>query len=78
MKNIIKTAMTFFQEQLKQATSSRDYLKDRGFKEDEMAIIGESIAKVLRCINDPSAIEEVRQEILSLCKDFPLYPDMEY
>ncbi|MBT4540901.1 serine hydroxymethyltransferase [Candidatus Woesearchaeota archaeon] len=53
-------------------------LTTRGFKEDEMAIIGESIAKVLRCINDPSAIEEVRQEILSLCKDFPLYPDMEY
>ena len=43
-----------------------------------MVVIGESIAKVIRCISDPSAIEEVKQDILSLCKDFPLYPDMEY
>ncbi|MBT4824781.1 serine hydroxymethyltransferase [Candidatus Woesearchaeota archaeon] len=53
-------------------------LTTRGFKEDEMVVIGESIAKVIRCISDPSAIEEVKQDILSLCKDFPLYPDMEY
>jgi glycine hydroxymethyltransferase len=53
-------------------------LTTRGFKEGEMMIIGESIAKVIRCIRDESAIAEVKDEILNICKDFPLYPGMEY
>ncbi|MFH1439045.1 MAG: serine hydroxymethyltransferase [Candidatus Woesearchaeota archaeon] len=53
-------------------------LTTRGFKEEEMMIIGECIAKVIRCIRDKDAKREVREEILSLCKQFPLYPDMEY
>ena len=53
-------------------------LTTRGFKDDDMVIIGESIAKVIRCINDSEAKKEVREEILNLCKQYPLYPGMEY
>jgi DNA primase catalytic core len=40
MTNIIETAMNYFQEQLEHSASSRDYLKDRGFTEDEFHEIG--------------------------------------
>jgi DNA primase len=40
MKNIVETTMGFFQEQLKSSTSSRNYLKGRGFTEDELDSIG--------------------------------------
>lgn len=53
-------------------------LTTRGFKEEDMMIIGECIAKVIRCVRDDSAIREVKEEILALCKQFPLYPGMEY
>lgn len=53
-------------------------LTTRGFKEDEMVIIGECIAKVIRCIGDADAKTEVKEEILALCKKFPLYDGLEY
>jgi len=47
----------------------------RGFKESEMKVIGECIAKVIDNVNDKNVIQKVKQEILELCKNFPLYPD---
>ena len=49
----------------------------RGFKESEMKVIGESIAKVIDKLGDKKAIEDVRKDILELCKQFPLYPDFD-
>ena len=47
----------------------------RGFKESEMKVVGECIAKVIDNVNDENVIQKVKQEILELCKNFPLYPD---
>ena len=49
----------------------------RGFKESEMKVIGEAIAKVIDNLDDDSKIEKVKQDILELCKNFPLYPDFD-
>ncbi len=49
----------------------------RGFKESEMKVIGDSIAKVIDNYQDKSVIEKVKNDILELCKNFPLYPGME-
>lgn len=49
----------------------------RGFKESEMEVIGECIAKVIDNYTDKNAIEKVRKDILELCSNFPLYPGME-
>lgn len=49
----------------------------RGFKESEMKVIGECIAKVIDYYTDKSIIEKVKNEILELCKGFPLYPGMD-
>ncbi len=49
----------------------------RGMKESEMKVIGESIAKIINNHNDTSVIEKAKNNILELCKEFPLYPDME-
>jgi len=46
----------------------------RGFKESEMKVIGESIAKVIDNLNSDEAIKKVKKDILELCKQFPLYP----
>ena len=49
----------------------------RGFKESEMEVVGESIAKVIDNLNDKKVIENVRKDILELCKKFPLYPEFD-
>ena len=49
----------------------------RGFKESEMRVVGESIAKVIDNLNDATIIGKVRQDILELCKRFPLYPNFD-
>lgn len=49
----------------------------RGFKESEMKVIGESIAKIIDNLNDQSVKDKVKQDILELCKQYPLYPDLE-
>jgi len=46
----------------------------RGFKESEMKVVGESIAKVIDNLDDESVIKKVKKDILELCKNFPLYP----
>ncbi|SHK37363.1 serine hydroxymethyltransferase [Thermocrinis minervae] len=48
----------------------------RGMKEDEMRIIARLISRVIKNIDDQKVIEEVRQEVISLCEQFPLYPEL--
>ena len=55
----------------------------RGFKEKEMLKIGKLIGRILngisKDIENLSAIEaEVKKEVISMCKDFPLYSSMSY
>ncbi|GAF80730.1 unnamed protein product, partial [marine sediment metagenome] len=47
----------------------------RGFKESEMEIIGQAISKV---IDNDAEIGKVSEQMLELCKKFPIYNDVEY
>ena len=47
----------------------------RGMKEKEAEKVGYMILKVLENINNEAKISEVRQEVLQLTKEFPLYRD---
>jgi len=49
----------------------------RGFKEDDMKIIADSMNKVIENINNKEVTERVKQDILELCKKYPLYPEIE-
>ena len=49
----------------------------RGFKESEMRVVGESIAKIIDNHSDKNVIKSVKRDILELCKDFPLYPSLD-
>lgn len=47
----------------------------RGMGEDEMRDIGKMIVRI---INDgDKAVDDVKQQVLSMCERFPLYPDIE-
>ena len=48
-------------------------LTTRGLKEPEMEIVGKAIVKVLNNFSDKGALEQVKNEIMELCKRFPLY-----
>jgi len=48
-------------------------LTTRGMKEDEMEIIGEWIVKILKNIDNRAIQEEIRAEVVELCKQFPFY-----
>ncbi|OYT58002.1 MAG: serine hydroxymethyltransferase [Candidatus Aenigmatarchaeota archaeon] len=48
----------------------------RGFKESEMKVIAEGIATVIDNYEDESKIKKVKEDILELCKEFPLYPEL--
>jgi glycine hydroxymethyltransferase len=50
----------------------------RGMKEPEITKIAQSILKVLKNINNQKVIEEVKKDMLKLCKDFPIYNGLEY
>ncbi|MDR2617078.1 MAG: serine hydroxymethyltransferase [Endomicrobium sp.] len=50
----------------------------RGMKEPEITKIAQSILKVLKNINDQKVIEEVKKDMLKLCKNFPIYNGLEY
>ena len=55
----------------------------RGFKEKEMMKIGQLIGKVLKSIaknpDDLASVEEeVQKEVITLCKEFPLYSSLSY
>ena len=45
----------------------------RGFKEKEIVMITGWIADVLDHINDETMIAQVKQQVLALCHDFPVY-----
>lgn len=47
----------------------------RGMKEEEMKLIARLIAHILKDINDEKRIQEVKEEVTSLCEKFPLYPE---
>ena len=46
----------------------------RGMKETEMRQIGAMIARLMD--EGESAVPEVREQVIELCRRFPLYPDM--
>ncbi|MBU1205081.1 MAG: serine hydroxymethyltransferase [Nanoarchaeota archaeon] len=48
----------------------------RGFKEDDMKIIADLMNKVIENINKKNVRENVRQDILNLCKKYPLYSEI--
>ena len=55
----------------------------RGFKENEMLKIGQLIGKVLKSIaknsdNLAKVEDEVKKEVITLCKEFPLYSSLSY
>lgn len=45
----------------------------RGFKENEMQLVGALIADVLDDINNEETINKVKQSVINLCQDFPVY-----
>jgi len=47
----------------------------RGMKEDEMRVTARCVARVIDNYKDKAVLEKVRQEIMELTKDFPIYPD---
>ena len=49
----------------------------RGFKEDDMKIIADSMNKIIENINNKEVTERIKQDILELCKKYPLYPEIE-
>ena len=50
-------------------------LTTRGMREAEMDIVGELIARALASPDDDATLGMVRQEVESLCRKFPLYPE---
>lgn len=48
----------------------------RGMKEYEMRKIAKLISKVIKNIGDEKILQEVRQEVIDLCEQFPLYPEL--
>lgn len=47
----------------------------RGMKEDEMKFIAQCISKVINDYKDKLLLEKIRNEIMEMVKDFPIYPD---
>jgi glycine hydroxymethyltransferase len=50
----------------------------RGMKELEMIKIAQSIVKVLKNIDNIQIISEVKNDMLKLCQEFPIYKDLQY
>ena len=53
-------------------------LTSRGMKQPEMRVIGEWISGILKDPQNAQRQEKVKQSILDLTKQFPLYPGLEY
>jgi serine hydroxymethyltransferase (EC 2.1.2.1) len=51
-------------------------LTTRGMKEDEMRLIARLISQVIKNIEDRHTIEKVKEQVLELCEQFPLYPEL--
>ncbi|SNZ03381.1 glycine hydroxymethyltransferase [Persephonella hydrogeniphila] len=50
-------------------------LTTRGMKEEDMRRIAKNIVKVLKNIDNEKVIQEVKEDVLSLCSSYPLYPE---
>ena len=50
-------------------------LTTRGMKEDDMRRIAKNIVKVLKNLDNEKVIQEVKEDVLSLCSTYPLYPE---
>ncbi len=50
-------------------------LTTRGMKENDMRKIAKNIVKVLKNIDNEKIIQEVKEDVLSLCSSYPLYPE---
>jgi len=50
----------------------------RGFKENEMKIIGKAISEVVENIDNAKVIKKVGNHMLELCKKYPIYDDIIY
>jgi len=48
----------------------------RGLGEEEMDLVGDLIARALRAPDDDGALAMIRAEVETLCRKFPLYPEM--
>lgn len=48
----------------------------RGMKEEEMRFIAKLIARVIENLRDEKVIEGVGREVVELCRQFPLYPEL--
>ncbi|MBU1036520.1 serine hydroxymethyltransferase [Patescibacteria group bacterium] len=53
-------------------------LTSRGFKEDEMKIIGKLIAKILKNHESETIKQEIKKSVKELTGKYPLYPELEY
>ncbi|MBU1131022.1 serine hydroxymethyltransferase [Patescibacteria group bacterium] len=53
-------------------------LTSRGFKENDLKIVGQLIAKLLKNINDASIKEGIKKTVKELTDKHPLYPDLKY
>jgi glycine hydroxymethyltransferase len=50
-------------------------ITSRGMREPEMDVVAELIARVLASPDDDGVVENVRTEVETLCRKFPLYPE---
>ncbi len=50
------------------------YVTSRGMKTDEMKLIGTMIINVLQNPDDAEVLARTREQVDTLCRDFPLYP----
>ena len=50
------------------------YITSRGMKTDEMKLIGTMIINVLQNPDDAEVLARTREQVDTLCRDFPLYP----
>ena len=53
-------------------------LTSRGMKEDDMKLIGQLIARLVKNINDNNIKEEIKKQVLELTNKYPLYPGIKY
>lgn len=53
-------------------------LTTRGFKDEEMEIIGEAIDTVISNLNNASKIKKVKENMLELCEKYPIYSELNY
>ncbi|WP_333784261.1 serine hydroxymethyltransferase [Thermocrinis sp.] len=51
-------------------------LTTRGMKEEEMKLIARLISQVVKNLEDESVIERVKSQVLELCEQYPLYPEL--